>query len=190
LNVFESGHDKSAMTADWQNIVRYVKKGMGQYLAEGLVKNGWVALYYNPDVLHPLDDDNEHPYSYNIAREKGVYGSTQYPPVIPVHDFVINYRPTPGNTFSLAPKNKQTTKDTSQTDKLKDVPFGFVMGRGGTHTALIIKGSIFEVHWDVGPFSHTNADGSPYYLFDTSSFENKWPWLSGLIVVPKNFWRK
>ena len=186
LDVFKSGFNKTGMSAEWNNISNYVKEGKGQCLAEGLVKNGWVAIYYNPDVFHPNDNDNEHCYSYKRAKEKGEYGSTQFPPVVEISDMIINYRPTEGTSFSFEPKNKETLKDTSKLKKINDVPFGFIMGRGGTHTALIIKGIIYQVHWNEGPYSENLFDNS--IKFDDPDEDKRWEWNSGLIVVPKLYW--
>lgn len=67
LEAMTLGFEKSRMKMEWKKIATYVKKGMGQWLAKGLTDNGWVALYYNPDVNHPNDNDNEHIQSFLLA---------------------------------------------------------------------------------------------------------------------------
>ncbi len=189
LDTFKTGFEKSNMSVEWEKIYNYVKQGKGMYLAEGLIKHGWVSIYYNPDVYHPNDDDDEHPYSYTIAKRDKTYGTSANPPIVPVFDFVVNYRPTPKSSkgnFTFPPKDKETTKETSQLDKLNKVPFGFIMGRGGSHTALLIKGKIYQVHWEEGPYYTDVFDIEKH--FDCKDVDTRWEWISGLIVMPKLFW--
>ena len=44
---------------------------------------------------------------------------------------------------------------------LKKIPFGIVILKFGQHTALLRRGRIYEVHWDIGPtdtlYLHSSA---------------------------------
>lgn len=191
---FELGFKKTGMNSEWKAIWNKVKNGRGDLLASALVKNGWVALYYNPDVVHPNDDGppgsedykaaSEHTYSYGNAKSKKVYYG------IPVHDFVTNYFPTVISTSggfrtvsSFSRKPSTTTVKQDPPEKFFKIPVGLIIARGGMHTAIFSNGNVLEVHWDVGPFL---SSGHP--LFEKRDFCSVWPWNSGVIVVPSIYW--
>ena len=121
---------------------------------------GWEGAYFNPDVAHPSDASDEHPYSAYLAKKKGTYYGVQ------VDRMVLNYRPSHGS---------KTEKDTSGLDWLKSIPFGIVAARGGRHMAIVINGDIYEVHWSESEF--TKDVITRVALAD-------WNWLSGSIVMP------
>jgi hypothetical protein len=61
-------------------------------------------------------------------------------------------------------------------EHLQRLQFGVLATRGGRHMALIINGSVYEVHWDK-PASDPNAiEATPLKDF---------VWESGVIVAPK-----
>ena len=186
MQAMKLGFEKTGMASDWRRIAANVQEGKGQWLAKGLVANGWVALYYNPDAVHPNDDDNEHPYTYKVAKNKKTYGSSEWPPIVPVWDLIVNYRPTPlpaAGRYNQPPHTTPTPPDTVKCNKLKDVIFGFLLAREGKHTAMICKGKVYQVHWDKAPESRS--------VFDNQvAFSPDWEWNSGLIVVPRSTWSK
>ena len=146
----------------------------GGELAKYLVESaGWKAYYWNPDVRHPADGDDEHPYSYRIAKDKKYYGylnTTTHPEAkIPITGLIVNFRPT-----SVAGEG-QTPLQTEQLSWFKQVPFAYGIARGGTHTFVVSRGKIYEVHWDQIGES----------LYEVSNFED-FPWLSGAVVIPPN----
>lgn len=78
----------------------------------------------------------------------------------------------------------KTTKDITQVDKLKKLPFGVLSAHGATHMAFITYGTLVEVHWDK---EATDVD-----LIERTDFE-KWAvgpesgyhfFASGAIVAP------
>lgn len=187
------GYEKTGMSGDWKQIWSNVRDERGDLLAKALVQRGWLAIYYNPDVNHPEDDGppgsqaykdaSEHTHSYKIAKEnKKYYG-------IKISDMLLNYYPT---QISSSPDNREVvryyrkpdtpTPETKVPKKFSELPFGFIIGRGGSHTAMIIKGKIYEVHWDVGFYLNDPL------LFDKTDFINEWVWNSGVIVVPQSYW--
>lgn len=137
----------------------------------------------------------EHTKSYDIAKKhKEYYG-------IPLTAFVINYRPTTElidsymvNTTPMtdegAPIQKLepivlvkplTTKQTDKLEQLKNIPFGFLLTRGGNHCAIYSYGKVYEVHRDKGPSSKE--------LIEVKDFETEWQWLSGIIMIPPGEWK-
>jgi LysM repeat protein len=156
---------KSERWAEIQHIV--VSKGSkGMDLAKELKKDGWQAIYWNPDAAHPDDANPEHSFSaLQVSRGKGYYG-------VDVDAQVINYRPSAG---------QGTTLDTTGIEKLKQVPFFFGLAKGGVHTFVGRQGEVNEFHWSEMPDSHHAMQQTPL---------KDWGWNSGLIMVPPGTWPK
>jgi hypothetical protein len=191
MDCFEIAHKKAGMEADWKNIADKVVDKIGQSLAKELVNYNWVALYYNPDVKNPWDNQKFHTDSYNQAITKRTYGSNI---VVPVFDMVVNYSPQTKDKDELAFKNP-TQKESDQISKLLEVPFAFLMSRDSLHTAMFIKGKVYEVHWDIGPYFDSKKNTTVIsnvcdFIFDPKRKDLTWQWLSGLIVMPRMFWPK
>lgn len=208
LEACELAHRMSASLADWKRIKSHMKDGTGPTLAKGLEEVGWLGLYFNQDVAHPFDLDwsltrkwarGHHRYSFQQVRKYGNYGTEK----LKVKDLIINYRPTTqyakyeadkidkdfgGSHFPGADKlngqpiatKDQTKKESVKIDKLKKVPFGLVNAKDGLHTAVIVYGDVYEVHWDKGP--------DDQLLYEATNFENDWGWISGIIHVPPGHW--
>jgi len=143
----------------------------GTELASWLVDDhNWKGVYINPDVNHPTDKDSEHSYSNYLADKTCRYYK------IPLHFKVVNYTITPKTHAAFKKLNKNagaTTPNLVDIANLIKVEFGFGVSRGGQHTWLFSKGLVYEVHWDT-----IGKD-----LYEASPL-NKYPWLSGAIVVP------
>lgn len=169
------GHAKSGANPDWMQIKTSMVNGKGTYLFKGYAKAGWIGLYYNPDSKNPADGDQEHPASHRIVSKTGMYYD------VPVSDSILDYVPTTmlDNGTPIAPAN-QTKRVTDKLDKLKKVPFAVILARGGLHTAILMQGRVYEVHWKKGP--------RDLELYESSDFETEWPWLSGMIMVPPGSW--
>jgi hypothetical protein len=185
MDCFKIAHTKAGIEADWKNIESKVIDKIGQSLALELVKYGWIALYYNPDVKNPYDKQMVHLDSFNQALTKKNYGSNI---VVPVFDLVVNYSPQAKDKDEVEFKNP-TIKETDQLLRLLEVPFAFLMGRESLHTALLIKGTVYEVHWNIGPYSEVISNSSRF-VFDSHNKETTWQWLSGLCIMPRVFWPK
>ncbi len=150
----------------WGEILRTVaaKGSKGIDLAKELQKDGWQAVYWNPDAKNPNDGNAEHSFSATqVARGNGYYG-------LKVDAQVTNYRPTD------AAKTKQ---DTSGIDKLSKVPFFFGMAKGGMHTFVGRNGNVNEFHWSEMPNSKRAIEETPL---------KSWGWNSGVIMVPPGTW--
>lgn len=150
----------------WKTIYSTVTRNgsKGTDLAKELQKDGWQAVYWNPDTKKPSDGDNEHSFSATqVTRGNGYYG-------VKVDASVTNYRPTDGGP---------TTQDMSGIEKLKEVPFWFGLARGGKHTFVGRGNTVNEFHWreqpsSTKPFSEKPMEG--------------YAWNSGLIMVPPGSW--
>lgn len=150
----------------WREIYSTVTRNgaKGTDLAKELQKDGWKAIYWNPDAKKPADGDNEHSFSAaQVRRGNGYYG-------VKVDDSVVNFRPTEGGG---------TTQDMSGIEKLKEVPFWFGLARGGKHTFVGRGNQLNEFHWTEQPNSSRPFSEKPLETYS---------WLSGLIMVPPGTW--
>ncbi|MEW5738604.1 MAG: LysM domain-containing protein [Myxococcota bacterium] len=150
----------------WSEIMQIVtsKGSKGIDLAKELKKDGWQAIYWNPDAKNPSDGNPEHSFSaVQVNRGNGYYG-------VAIDAQVTNYRPTEG---------KGTKQDMSGIEKLREVPFFFGMAKGGMHTFVGRKGEVNEFHWAEMPNSTRAIEQTPL---------EKFGWNSGLIMVPPGTW--
>ncbi len=150
----------------WAEIQRHVvaNGSRGTELAKELKKDGWQAIYWNPDAKNPNDGNAEHSFSaVQVAKGKGYYG-------VDVDAQVINYRPT---------DEAKTKTDMSGVEKLREVPFFFGLAKGGMHTFVGRKGEVNEFHWAEMPNSTNAIEQTPL---------EKFGWNSGLIMVPPGTW--
>jgi hypothetical protein len=150
----------------WQEIYSSVtsRGAKGMDLAKELKKDGWEAVYWNPDAKHPDDSNAEHSFSaLQVSRGKPYYG-------VQVDHQVLNYRPTEG---------EGTRQDMSGIDKLKEVPFFFGLAKGGVHTFVGREGKVNEFHWSEMPNSQHAIEENPLQDF---------MWNSGVIMVPPGSW--
>lgn len=150
----------------WNEIMSIVaaKGSKGTDLAKELQKDGWQAVYWNPDAKKPNDGNAEHSFSASqVAKGKPYYG-------INIDAQVTNYRPTDGGG---------TKQDLSGIDKLSKVPFFFGLAKGGMHTFVGRNGNVNEFHWNHMPDSKTSIEERPL---------KDWGWNSGVIMVPPGTW--
>jgi hypothetical protein len=150
----------------WNEIARTVAANgsRGTVLAKELQKDGWQAIYWNPDAKNPNDGNTEHSFSATqVARGKGYYG-------LEITASVQNYRPTDPT---------KTTQDLSGIEKLSKVPFFFGLAKGGMHTFVGRSGNVNEFHWNHMPNSNTAIEERPL---------KDWGWNSGVIMVPPGTW--
>jgi hypothetical protein len=150
----------------WAEIRRDVIAGgaKGTDLAQELQKDGWEAVYFNPDTQTPHDGDSEHPYTARLVeRGRPYYG-------IDVDHQVTDYRPTAGS---------DTEKDLSGVERLEEAPFFFGLARGGQHTFVGAGDTVNEFHWDAEPHDRDAIEERELEDF---------PWLSGVLMVPPGTW--
>ncbi len=153
-------------TARWTEIQRIVASegSRGTVLAKELQKDGWQAVYWNPDAKKPDDGNAEHSFSASqVAKGKPYYG-------INIDATVQNYRPTAGGG---------TQQDLSGIDKLSKVPFFFGLAKGGMHTFVGRNGNVNEFHWNHMPDSKGAIEERPL---------KDWGWNSGVIMGPPGTW--
>lgn len=125
---------------------------------------GWKGVFWAPDPNFKYKkkdgtDDTEHAYAYSTAKKGKYYKVT-------IDQTVVNFAPENGST---------TAKDTTGLEKLKKIPFGVLTARGARHMALIVRGVVYEVHWDQA----SKSAG----LYGATPLEN-WSWDSGAVVAP------
>jgi hypothetical protein len=123
---------------------------------------GWEGVFWAPDPRNPQDSSSEHPAAYKKVREQGTY----YGVTVDASKSVIDYRRTSGASAQVL----------SGIEKLQRLQFGVLAARGGRHMALIVNGSVYEVHWDK-PASDPDA-------IQATPLEN-FAWQSGVVVAPK-----
>ncbi len=166
LDNLRGAYENAGMGARFKEITRIVvqKGGKGTDLAAELKKDGWQALYFNPDTKKAADGNGEHTYTARIVSQgKPYYG-------IKVDGQVTNYRPTEGGP---------TKQDLTGVDQLSKIPFFYGLARGGTHTFVGQNGRVNEFHWDRDPTSKDAIEERPLKEF---------PWNSGVILVPPGSW--
>ncbi len=167
LEVLSQAFLAAGMAAEWDSIFKtaLAASGPGGFKGIELFKAlqeqlDWEGVYFNPDVGHPSDADDEHPYSAYIAEKKGTYYG------LDIDRMVLDYRPSAGSV---------TVKDTQGLDWLKSIPFAVVAARGGKHMAILVEGDLYEVHWSENQYSRS--------VITQEGFVD-WGWLSGAILFP------
>jgi len=169
---------------------------LGPILQE-LIDQGWLAIYFNPDTAQSAFlDVASRPYHTRVAEivaTSGRYvgsGSS-----LRVHDTVTDY-------FLRNRRSAETPADKRKLRKLNHVSFGFLVTGAGhirrvkgqdrlindtSHCGLLVKGRVYEVHWDRSAADDVLFDNKP--LADlTASPPKLWGWGSGLVVVPRGEW--
>lgn len=140
---------------DYQHYMKKKRDTAGTVVTDDAGKPVWIP-------------DWEHKSAWKKVKKKKTYYDVK------VAHSVVNYAPEPG-TYEDAPEPSTTTKDTSQLDKLKKIPFGVLTARGARHMALLIYGVVYEIHWD-----QTSNSAS---LYQATPLED-WGWDSGVVVAP------
>lgn len=109
---------------------------------------------------------------------------------IPIEDLIVNYKPTINYNDRTPVKNptKPSKKELEKLNKVMKLPFAFLIAEYGQHTALLIEGSIYGVHWSESPYSDFLYE-TDNRKFTSDRRENCWTWSNGIIVTPKMFWK-
>jgi hypothetical protein len=146
----------------------------GTKLAQYLVSQGWNAYYWNPDVRNPRDRRSEHVVSYQNTKRHGAYYT------VPVKGFIIDYNLTPVAPRGFLEKlyKEERIADMTAFNALSKIKFGYLVLKGGDHTALFSYGMVFEVHW--GGCGKGLYERQPFFGYPPTTL----PWLSGVVVLP------
>jgi hypothetical protein len=164
LEVLENAFTQQGRAADWIKVKRKYAENIaarGVTDLSGLdvqaalqTEAGWKGVFWAPDPAYlipqaELDKANpdEASFAYGKAK-KGTYykdfGKKGYRGVT-VDQTVTNYAPeAPNPGYGAA---STTTRDRTQLDKLKKLPFGVLAAHGGEHMTVIAYGKVIEVHW-------------------------------------------
>lgn len=167
LDVLEQAFTAKGQAAAWTKVMATARKGGGRLKGTEVLQAlqaeaGWEGRFWAPDPRNPQDHKAEHPTAYRKVRESGTYYGVTVDPA----RSVVDYRRT----------DPASTTDLSGIETLRRLPFGVLAARGGTHMALIVNGSVYEVHWDE-PASDPDA-------IEATPLES-YAWQSGVVVAPK-----
>ncbi len=199
VDILEATFTAFGRDADWKKVKKKALKlnkkgetGMNGIPIQRALQSelGWKGIFFAPDPTYksykkkkrdsagdvmtdsagdPIwIEDDEHGYSWRQVKKKKKYYDVK------VDHSVVDYAPEAGGSGD-APDVSTTTKDTSQLDKLKKIPFAVLTARGAKHMALLVRGVVFEVHWD--------ETASSMNLYQQTPLEDWW-WDSGVIVAP------
>jgi hypothetical protein len=174
-------YERAGMSARWAQIDKKVRNEASSdprlqmratVLAQELQKDGWEAVYFNPDVPHtknlpdvPAQQAHKDSVRLVIDKKAPYYG-------LHVKHQVLNYSPR---------ARSGTTPDSTGIDKLEQVPFFFGFARAGYHSFVGYDGKVSEVHRNMGPEDAKLIDEVPLRQF---------VWDSGIIMVPPKTWPK
>ncbi|MEO6951862.1 MAG: hypothetical protein ABI321_08620 [Polyangia bacterium] len=138
---------------------------------------GWKGVFFAADA-NSSDAGGEHKTQAAQAKNRGTYHQDlkAHTPGVAVdrEKLVVNYRPDEGNAAE-GTKATGTQRDTLSLQHLRQLPFGLVSVRGGTHLTFISHGRVIEAHWDRAP-----GDANTIQATDLGD----WDWMSGAVVAP------
>jgi hypothetical protein len=151
---------------------------------------GWKAIFFARDVNYRTykrrDRDAEgliqpvH-WSPDPTSTQWVDAATRakhprYARTIPISQTVLNFHPeTPRGDQSATPDPSSTVMDTSTLDQLRTIPFGVLSVRDAYHMGVLVRGIVYEVHWD--------ETSNKLELFTSKPLAD-WGWPNGVVVVP------
>jgi hypothetical protein len=170
--ICRAGYEAAGASDRWKQIRTAVEAGSkkerdrGTVLLEQLQRDGWMGLYFNPDVKNPDAEDKRHVKIHresasHISKHAEYYG-------LKIFDALVNYRPTFG-----------TPRVTPEIECLRRVPFFVGIARAGDHVFVGRNGVVSELHWAEGPKTRDIMEETPLERF---------AWSSGTLVVPPGWW--
>lgn len=195
LMTLELGYRKTRASADWKWIRGFMSKGRGTTLAQGFEASGWTGIYYNRDVDHPEDGDSWHRKRGKATlKGKSFFGCE-------LSESIVDYLPTTeledGTTIAPAKRTKLDKASKARLDELLKVPWALLNGRAGSHVAMLISGTVYEIHWTGLPWRDYPSPRNKYEVFDDRKGfvpdpkdpdAPTWGFLSGCVHVPPGFW--
>jgi hypothetical protein len=153
-------------------IFRYVigQGGLPHLLLAELQKDGWEAIYWNPDTQSNEPND-KHNRSYQEAKN-GYYNNSS----LVIHHMMIDYRLS---------KNSNTKKNSPKLARLNRIPFWIGLANYGQQLFVGYQGRISEIHNFEMPTSKMLIKDSLFAQWTGYTNEK---YLSGVIVVPPHSW--
>jgi hypothetical protein len=194
-------------SARWQEIEAAVRRDdmRGSTLARELQKDGWQALYFNPDDKEhqdqvrdrrdahgtPILDAHGNPIPVLDASGHRRHFDEQGSSLsdlnrtgkyygLSVDDRILNYNRVPGSGRH---------DDLTAIEKLRHEPFFFGITRGGEHTFVGHDGTISELHYEDNP-DNPNVTGEARFETKDGSGDREFKWHSGAVLVPPGTWPK
>lgn len=178
LDVLKSAFAAKGESATWTAVMAEANRTSGGKLkgTELLValqaKAGWEGVFWAPDPRNPEDASSEHPVAYRKATKDQTY----YGVKVDASKSVIDYRRTAPTPDPGQPAQPRPAPNMVGIERLRRLDFGVLAARGGRHMALIVNGSVYEIHWDRPATDPTAIEATPLESF---------AWQSGVIVAPK-----
>jgi hypothetical protein len=177
FNILNHGYNKLGRNDVLESLKKMFPRQDGMELAKYLVRQGWKAHYWNPDVFKPRDGQSEHVVSFKTAVDSGLYYGVTLSGLIVGYNkqdkFKIEHR---GWFWPFGEDVKVSTEDPENVaifQDLKTVKFAIGINRGGTHCFALSNGSVIEVHWaDEGAKLYGKTD---FYGYE---------WNSGVLLTP------
>jgi len=172
----KTAHAKTRLAKDWEDVwnarrmkVRNYKRWNAVTIAKLLrEKLGWEVLYYNFNSARTNAVDNAsyaNAVYHNVYWFPGLKYEEKYK--IPIIDVISSRQ-------ARAVWRKKL-------DWLKRVPFAFGTWRAAVHTGMVLRGTVYEVHYHGGP------DDSR--LFEKACTIARWmTGRSGIIAMPGGMW--
>ncbi|MCB9072034.1 MAG: hypothetical protein H6623_00310 [Bdellovibrionaceae bacterium] len=160
-----------------RQIVREVLKNDNgpNVLMKELQKDGWEAIYWNPDVAQPNETNGKlrqmHQRSVQEAQN-GLYNNRS----IFLQHTLVNYRPS---------SNSKTKKSLSSLKRLEHIPFWVGLANYGRQTFVGYLGRVSESHSSEMPISRMLIKES---LFADWQGYTREKYLSGIIMIPPGAW--
>jgi hypothetical protein len=195
--VLEEAFTQQGRAKDWKKVMakakkneasRKTKKGSSGIDVQAALQSeaGWKGILWAPDPKYKIPDAElsgakGDEASWAAKRKVLKYGFKDFPGV-KVHHKVTDYAPEAPNP-GHGPAST-TVKDTTQLDKLKKLPLGYLTAHGGYHTAIFSYGKVIELHWTAAADSVdviTQTDLETWAVGPTSGFHY---YASGVIVAP------
>lgn len=133
----------------------------GTDLSRYLKGRGWRAVYYNSDTNDPGKNE-QNSTTLKHVRQTGSYYPNRPEWTVPVDDQWLDYGIHSQNYSEEI--NKRINKE----------DFGFVNANNGGHTALLMNGALYEVHWlRDGEEDYPPGTPESHKLYEKTDF-NKW----------------
>lgn len=185
-------------SARWQQIVNTVEAqpNRGLALMKELQKDGWEAVYWNPDLQNPESKKSPHGIAAVNAQKFKVFSAAKYKSrkeipsrgLLKIDHLLLNYRQGAG---------ARERASVSDLEKLKTVPFWVGLANFGSHVFVGHHGMISESSSSYAPETPLALQRTSFSSWGGSLINlpregaPKAPsssYLSGILMVPPGTW--